>query len=307
MDRLRTPVALIVFKRPETTRRVFAAIANARPSRLLLIADGPRPDRLGESNLCDEVRRIISKVDWPCKVDTNFAVENMGCRRRMISGLNWVFSLVEEAIILEDDCLPDRSFFPYCSELLERYRDQRQVCFIEGFNSLESRFPFTFSYFFSLSTGIWGWATWRRAWQEYDEHIRSWPAVKEAGLLHLLFPDKKLVAYWTRVFDSMYRGTGPNTWDYQWLYTCWTRNWLSVLPGRNLVQNIGFGPEATHTASIDSDLKLPHGEMEFPLRHPPAILPWNSHAMDFQRSLFSPGIIKRIRRKWLVRSIGKHI
>ena len=118
MNRLETPVALIVFNRPEPTRRVFAAIAKARPSRLLLIADGPRPDRQRESNQCAEVRNIVSAVDWPCQVQADFADENMGCRRRVISGLDWVFSQVEEAIILEDDCVPDPSFFPFCSELL---------------------------------------------------------------------------------------------------------------------------------------------------------------------------------------------
>ncbi len=122
MKPLETPVALIVFNRPETTRRVFAAIAAARPARLLLIADGPRTDRPGEVERCDEVRKIVTSVDWPCEVLTNFAEENMGCRRRVVSGLNWVFSQVEEAIILEDDCVPDASFFPFCAEMLERYR-----------------------------------------------------------------------------------------------------------------------------------------------------------------------------------------
>lgn len=302
MNQLETPVALIVFNRPEQTHRVFDVIAKARPSRLMIIADGPRRDRQEEAERCAEVRQIVSKVDWPCELDLNLSDENLGCRRRVITGLNWVFSLVEEAIILEDDCLPDPSFFPFCSELLERYRDQHQIGFIAGFNPLEKKFPFEYSYFFSLVTGIWGWATWRRAWQEYDEHISNWPAIKEAGLLHLLFPDKKVVAYWSRVFDAMYHGTGPNTWDYQWLFTCWTRNWLSVLSGRNLVQNIGFGEEATHTTSIDSDLKLPPSQMKFPLRHPPAILPWNSHVMEIQELLFTPGLMRRIRRKWSAQS-----
>ena len=136
MSPLQTPVALIVFNRPEPTRRVFAAVAAARPSHLLLIADGPRADRPGEAERCDMVRKIVSAVDWPCKVDTKFAAENMGCRRRVISGLDWVFSLVEDAIILEDDCIPDQTFFPFCSELLDRYREKSQIGFIAGFNSL---------------------------------------------------------------------------------------------------------------------------------------------------------------------------
>ena len=129
---LDTPVALIVFNRPEATRRVFAAVAAARPSRLLIVADAPRTDRPGERQRCEEVLKIVSAVDWPCTVETNLASENLGCRRRVKSGLDWVFSLVEEAIILEDDCLPDPSFFPYCSQLLERYRDCGQVGIISG-------------------------------------------------------------------------------------------------------------------------------------------------------------------------------
>ncbi|MGB7547703.1 MAG: hypothetical protein WBM14_08135 [Terracidiphilus sp.] len=299
MNRLETPVTLMVFNRPETTRRVFAAVAAARPARLLLIADGSRADRCGEAERCEEVRKIVTAVDWPCQVETNFAGENMGCRQRVISGLNWVFSRVEEAIILEDDCLPDPSFFPYCSQLLDRYRDRPQIAFISGFNPLEKSFPLSFSYSYSLpmSFSIWGWATWRRAWQEYDEHMRGWPEVRQAGLLRHLFPDEKVVAYWTRIFDSMHQGTGANTWDYQWIYTCWTRNWLNILPARNLVQNLGFGPGATHTTVTYPDYDIPAGSVSFPLAVPPAITAWPAYAMQAQKRLYAPGILRRIRRK----------
>lgn len=301
MNQLETPVALIVFNRPETTRRVFAAIAAARPSRLLLIADGPRAGHPGEVERCELVREIVTAVDWPCWVETNFASENMGCDPRISSGLNWVFSLVEEAIILEDDCLPDPSFFPFCAELLERYRDQNQIGFVAGFNPLEKSFPFHYSYFYSLVTGCWGWATWRRAWQEYDEHLQSWPEVKEAGLLKLIFPDKKAVDYWSRIFDAMYQGTGPNTWDYHWVYTCWTRNWLSILPSKNLIQNIGFGAGATHTLTAAPGLTLPAAAVSFPLLHPPAIMAWPAHVMQLQYAFYSPSIPQRILRKLLSR------
>ncbi len=250
MNRLETPVALVVFNRPAATRRVFTAIASARPSRLLVIADGPRANREGERQLCNEVRSIVSAVDWPCQVQTDFADENMGCRRRVISGLDWVFSQYEEAIILEDDCMPDASFFPFCSELLERYRDKSQIGFIAGSNSLEKNFTLPYSYYYTQMTPIWGWATWRRAWQQYDESMRSWPEVKKAGLLEFLFPDKRVVAYWSNVFDNMYHGKGPNTWDYQWTYTCWTQNWLNILPAKNMIENIGFGADATHTPAL---------------------------------------------------------
>jgi hypothetical protein len=299
MNQLETPVALFVFNRPETTRQVFSAVAAARPARLFLIADGPRADRPGELKQCELVRKIITAVDWPCQVETSFASENMGCRRRVISGLNYVFSAVEHTIILEDDCVPDPSFFPFCAELLERHRNDPQIAYISGFNPLEKNFPFRFSYYYSQMANLWGWATWRRAWKEYDENIRTWPAVKEAGLLSLIFPDKKAVAYWSSIFDRMHQGTGPNTWDYQWVYVCWTRYWLSVVPRRNLIHNIGFGGDATHPQAPDLGLTLPAGAVDFPLKHPPAITAWPHQAIEVQRRFYTPNIPTRLRRKVL--------
>ena len=291
-----SPVVLIVFNRPGPTRRVFAAIAKARPSRLLLIADGPRPDHQGESNQCAEVRQIVSMVDWPCKVDTNFAIENMGCRKRVISGLNWVFSLVEEAIILEDDCLVDQSFFPYCTELLERYRENPQIGLIAGFN-YEGSFRHPYSYYFSSLVPIWGWATWRRSWQQYDERMEGWPEAKRSGLLMRLFPERKIVDYWENQFDQMHDGTGPNTWDYQWVLTCWSRNWLNILPTKNLIQNIGFGDSATHTIKPDPLADIRADKMGFPLRHPSEITHWQARTMRIQKSVFVHSLLRTIRRK----------
>jgi hypothetical protein len=303
MTQLETPVAMIVFRRPDVTRRVFATVAAARPKQLFLIADGPRADRPEEAARCEEVREIVTAVDWPCQVETNFAERNMGLRLRVVSGLNWVFSQVEDAIILEDDCLPDPSFFPFCSELLERHRDHQQIGLIGGFNPLEENFSLSFSYYYSLpiSLSIWGWATWRRAWREYDDGMQSWPAVKEAGLLNLLFPDKKVVAYWSRVFEGAYGGAGPSSWAYHWIYTCWMRNWLSIVPRRNLVRNIGFGPEATHTKGADLGYALPAGAISFPLQHPPAITAWTAYAMQAQKHFYARSIVERIRRRLILR------
>lgn len=291
------PVAFVAFNRPETTQYVFKAIATARPERLFLIADGPRADRAGEAELCAEVRRIMTSVDWPCKVQTNFADENIGCRRRIISGIDWVFEHVEEAIILEDDCVPDPTFFPYCTELLKRYRNTPQVAYISGFNPLERQLRGASSYYFSPVVCLWGWATWRRSWSQLDEHIRTWPAVKAAGVLEQLFPNERVVAYWSHIFDQMYDGTGPNTWDYQWVYSCWVRNWIAAFPARNLIQNIGFGTDATHTTAQDAQLALPASEMQFPLQHPPAIAAWHEHAMRMQTRYFAPSFLERVLRK----------
>jgi hypothetical protein len=304
MSGLTVPVAMIVFNRPETTRRVFASVAAARPERLFLIADGPRAGRAGEAERCEEVRRIMTAVDWPCEVKTNFAEKNMGCRRRVISGLDWVFEHVEEAIILEDDCLPDATFFPYCAELLERYRDSPQVAYISGFNPLEKEFSLSSSYYFSQVVNLWGWGTWRRSWRAMDEHIRSWPEVKALGVLSLIFPKARVARYWTSVFDRMHAGTGPSTWDYQFVYACWMRNGVGAFPARNLVQNIGFGADATHTTQQDSLVSARAGAMSFPLRHPAAVTAWPAHAMRMHEYLYAPSLAVRIWRK-LCRVLGR--
>lgn len=289
MDRQDTPVVFIVFNRPELTRRVFAAIAKARPSRLLVIADGPRTDRPGEADRCAEVRQIVSSVDWPCKVDTNFAAENMGCRRRVISGLNWVFSRVEEAIIFEDDCLPDPSFFPFCQELLQRYRGDSRIAAIAGTNLVERHINTPHSYYFSQLGGIWGWATWSSQWKSYDEILKDWPALREANALAEIFDRPRDIAYWTRIFDMMNEGRGPNTWDYQWIYANMFGNKLTVVPRANLIANIGFGDGATHTTGGADPRVLPKlRSIELPLQHPSALIASRSLDRHFMDLCFAP-------------------
>lgn len=276
-----TPVALFVFNRPDTTRRVFEAIAKVRPAKLLLTADGPRPGKAGEAEACQQVREIVTRVDWPCEVSTNFAESNLGCGERMISGLNWVFSLVEEAIILEDDCLPEASFFPFCQELLEKYRGDDRIAYISGCNLIEKYLHTSYSYYFSQIGGIWGWATWRSEWQRYDRHLTDWPKLRDEKILSEIFDEPKAVAYWTQIFDAMYENRGPNTWDYQWLFTCLKNNSLTAVPMVNLISNIGFGQGATHTTKEDTRFMLPAAAMEFPLKHPSSLIPLRS--MDRRR------------------------
>ncbi|MES2392705.1 MAG: glycosyltransferase family 2 protein, partial [Acidobacteriota bacterium] len=188
-------MALFVFNRPETTRRVFAAVAAVQPSRLLLIADGPRGDRGGDAEACARVREIVAEVGWPCEVSALFAETNMGCDARIVSGLDWVFSMVDEAIVLEDDCLPDASFFPFCEEMLERYRDDARVAAICGTNLVAESVKGEASYFFSQLGGNWGWATWRKEWERFDHTMDEWPALKRDGVLAEVFDDARMVAF----------------------------------------------------------------------------------------------------------------
>jgi hypothetical protein len=294
MFRWEAPVALFVFNRPAVTRRVFERIAAARPSRLLLIADGPRPDHAGEGERCQEVRKIISAVNWPCTLETNFSDANLGCRRRMISGLNWVFSLVEQAIILEDDCVPDPSFFRYCAELLERYRDHEEVGVISGHNPVARSIPSNDSYFFTRMVLIWGWATWRRTWEKYDEHMSGWPARGE--LLSTLWPDEQHQDYWTTGLESMYKGEGPDTWDYQLLFKSWEMHWLNIIPRTNLVENIGFGTDATHTRKRNPASAIPADGLRFPLHHPAEIRELPGFRQLLQREIYSPDLLTKVRQ-----------
>src|SRR5690606_22599342 len=171
--RVRHPVAFLVYKRPDCTREVFARIRAARPTRLFVIADGPK-DKPGEAEACREVRRIVSDVDWDCEVSIDAADVNLGLRRRVSGGLDWVFRQSETAIILEDDCIPSPSFFRFCDELLDRYRDEPRVMTICGSNYL-GRLDTDTSYVFTVRCALWGWATWRRAWETYDVDLASWP------------------------------------------------------------------------------------------------------------------------------------
>ena len=275
---LETPVVLIVFNRPALTRRVFERIAEARPRRLLVIADGPRADRKGEWELCQETRKIACAVTWKCELQTNFAAVNMGCRGRMVSGLNWAFEQVEEAIILEDDILPDPSFFPFCEEMLQRYRMDTRVSMVTGFNVGADAMRTPESYYFSQLTHIWGWATWRRAWKSYDEHLTKWPEVKRSGALRRVFPEPSALRYWTPILEGMYRGTGPNTWDYQWMFTNITAERMAIAPQVNLVQNLGFGADATHSTDPHGAPKVGVESLRFPLKHPPVVEP--AYALD---------------------------
>lgn len=259
-----TPVAFLIFNRPETTEQVFRAIAAARPATLLVIADGPRP-RDGEAELCCAARAVTEKIDWPCRVLRNYAEANMGCRNRVASGLDWVFSQVDRAIILEDDCLPHPAFFPFCEELLLRYENDTRVAHITGTNLQENRKVSEDSYYFSRIFHVWGWATWRRAWEKYDVDLAQWPQLREPVRSYL--GNEELFRIWSCKLDEVH-ARRLDTWDYQWALSCWASGALAIIPEVNLISNIGFGPGATHTTTRTDEAEIPRQEISFPLRHP---------------------------------------
>jgi hypothetical protein len=265
---LNTPVALIIFNRPDTTQKVFDEIAKARPPKLLVVGDGARSNRPGEAERVAAARAIIQQVNWPCEVLCNFSDRNLGCKARVSSGLDWVFEQVPEAIILEDDCLPDPSFFRFCEELLEKYREDRRVGMISGDNFQFGRKYNEDSYYFSKYIHIWGWATWRDRWVgTYDVNLSSWPHVRDSGGLAKLIENKKEAAVWTHIFNEVHLGK-IDTWDHQWAYANWVNGRCGILPTVNLISNIGFGADATHTVRTSHLASLPRYTVDFPLLHP---------------------------------------
>lgn len=299
-----TPVAFFIFNRPDTTARVFSQIARAAPSQLFLIADGPRQDRPTDADQCAATRRVVERINWPCRVRTNFAPGNMGCTRRMATGISWVFEQVDEAIILEDDCLPDPTFFRFCGDLLARYRHEPRVMQIGGFTIPLDRRTKAFSYYFSRFATNWGWATWRRAWQHYDLGVKEWPALRDTSWLLDIVEHPSIVASWVRMLDLAHRHE-LGTWDYQWVFACWRQRGLSIQPTVSMITNLGFGDRATHTRSTCHDPRadVTAAPMPFPLRHPERFAESPTADRMYKRYVMLPsasdqGFITRMYKKW---------
>jgi hypothetical protein len=262
------PIIFIIFNRPETTSQVFETIRAAKPRKLLVVADGPRSNRPDDAQKCAEARAIIDGVDWDCEVHRNFSETNLGCGRRASSGVTWAFELVDRGIILEDDTLPSASFFPYCADLLDRYESDERVMAVSGNNYLFGNAEVEDSYYFSIYPHMWGWATWRRAWAKYDLDMTRWPEIRDRRLFDQHFPTLIERYYWESIFQHVYDGN-IDTWDYQWFYSIWAHSGLCVHPARNLVRNLGFHPDATHTTNPDSVYcTLDAEELDLPLTHP---------------------------------------
>lgn len=296
---METPVVLIIFKRPDTTQKVLESIRQVKPSKLFVIADGPRKDRLGEEERCTAARSIIDGVNWDCEVIKNYSDTNLGCKIRVSTGLDWVFEQIEEAIILEDDCVPNISFFPYCEELLKYYRFDTRIMSISAKNIQPNRNSPKFSYYFSRYHHCWGWATWRRAWKYYDFEMSLWPEVKSSNVLNNILHDQRAVKYWQKTFQKTYEGK-VDAWDYRWTLACWLQSGLSILPSQNLVSNIGFGNEATNT--ITNSKNCPFANMNskeilFPLKHPPYVVRDNIADSFEQNNAFDPKLITRAKSK----------
>lgn len=278
---LQTAVLFLVFNRPDTTKQVFEAIRQVRPPRLYVAADGPRANREGESERVVLVRKIATAVDWPCEVKTLFRNENLGCKKAVSGGIDWFFENEEQGIILEDDCLPHSDFFNFCETLLKRYASDDRVWVITGDNFQDGQQRGDGSYYFSRYNHVWGWASWRRAWGKRDMEIKFWPKWKQSAEWEAWLPDNVERKYWSEIYDRMYRNE-IDTWDYPWTASVWVHGGLTATPNVNLVSNIGFGPDATHTTD-DSMMSRMKTSAILPLIDPSEI----THCLIADRYVFN--------------------
>jgi hypothetical protein len=270
---LNTPVLLIIFNRPKTTKQVFEAIRKVKPKQLFIAADGPRHEKIGEVERCQSARKIATDVDWECEVKTFFRNENVGCGRGPAEAITWFFENVEQGIILEDDCLPSSSFFRFCEELLERYKFDQRIHSIAGTNLLESWKRGDESYFFSMYSGIWGWATWKRSWMCFDYFVSKWQYKEVVDLYKQKISNPVERLHYITALDKTFKRDNVSWWDYQWIFSRIINSSIGIIPSVNLISNIGFGDDATHTFNTNSDFsKLVVSELDFPLQHPNAIL-----------------------------------
>lgn len=238
------PVVLVVFNRPDNTAIALAAIKKVQPAQLFIVADGPRHN--DERIKTDAVKQLLEVIDWPCEVFRNYATENMGCRMRLATGISWVFEQVEQAIILEDDCVPHPDFFIFCSAMLQKYQGVNEVMHISGNSFLPAHINLPHSYYFTNYTFVWGWATWRRAWQQYDLEMNEWENILPPAQLIKKLGNQYAAAYWKGCFSAA-NAISFDSWDYQWTYSVWKAGGIAIAPSKNLVSNNGFDHQATHT------------------------------------------------------------
>ena len=244
------PVLLIPFRRPEKIKCLIEALAKVRPKHIYILGDGPRPNNPEEAKLVAEARRIATDIPWPCTIHTHFKKTNVGLTPNVVEGIDWFFEQVEAGIIFEDDCIPDHSFFTFCAELLERYKDDERIMHISGNNFQQGRVYGDGSYYFSHYTHSWGWATWRRAWRHYHDAVAHFEEYDKTNRINELPFTHAARKFWIKLL----RNTA--IWDSRWLYTTWYCRGLSILPNQNLVSNIGFGADATHTIEITAQANL---------------------------------------------------
>ena len=289
-----TPILLISWCRPEKTLKIIERMKVIKPNKLYLASDGPiSNDKKNKKKVRLNRELLNDKINWLCEKRILYSDINQGCKYGVSNAINWFFENETEGIILEDDCLPHLDFFYFCRDLLKIYRDDKRIWSITGQNMQNNKTYGDGSYYFSKYSHCWGWASWRRCWEKYDRDIKSWPANKEINNLKNIFENKKEIKFWSRILDNLYYESRPDTWDYQWSYTCFINSGLTIVPNKNLIENIGFDQEATHTKENFIDLSIEDFSVFssglIPIKHPENIIQ-NKKADKYTKLICYSGI-----------------
>ena len=274
---------MIIYRRSETAVKVLDTIKKVKPNKLYLIADGPKTD--GEIVQCQKTRKAVeNKIDWNCEIEKIYSDTNLGCAHRVKTGIDAIFTKEDRVIILEDDTLPNISFFKFCEFCLNQYEDDESIYHISGCNFFPKSNSDRSSYYFTSIVNIWGWATWARAWEKYDIEMKSWQSQDKDAFLKHWCTTKQQLKDTRNMFDLHCKNLDPWTWDYQWVYSCWSNNGLSIMPVQNLVQNLGIGPNSTHT-------KYPIQQKPYPARMEELTFPLtnnsNTRDLEFERNYYN--------------------
>ncbi len=267
-----TPILFLTFNRFDTTCHVFREIKKLKPTKLYLASDGPRSGNLEDIDKIEKIRNyLVTNIDWKCDVNFLFRDVNLGCKIAVSSAISWFFQHEEEGIILEDDCLPDISFFKYCSVLLDKYRYNNMIAIISGDGRATLNLNLIDDYTFCKYPLIWGWATWKRVWDQYDVNIAKWPELK-GKILNRISHNADTRRFWRKNFNLVYDNK-IDTWDYQLVFLLILNNSYCITPKYNLIKNIGFGDDATHTKVLDSfSSNIDLASISNNLIHPPRIV-----------------------------------
>ena len=299
------PVLFTVFNRPEKTQQVFEAIRHAEPKQLFIAADGPRKTVATDGENCRLTRETVSEIDWDCKVNTLFREENSGGSGPGISSaINWFFDQVEEGIILEDDCIPNMSFFYFCQEMLKRYGDDKRIMHIGGSNFQFGRVRGDGTYYFSKAVNVWGWATWRRAWNHFEYDMSTFPMFIEQKMIENIYASRRIQDQYKRTFWNAYSNTWK-CWDRRWMYAVYTNHGLSIIPNKNLIANVGFGTGATaEYYENDRYINMPTEEIT-EIIHPTFVVPDRQADEYHHTKVFThPPLPQRVRTK--IKKLMKH-
>jgi hypothetical protein len=272
MKQFSTPILFIFFNKSETTLRVFEQIQKLKPRNLYLLVDGARDSKPGEKEIRQQLLdSVLAGITWECDLKTFIREKNYGLRLNLRQGLDWFFEQVEEGIVLEDDCVPEQSFFPFCEEMLEKYRHDNRIMHISGSNFMPKSWKCADSYFFTRTPHVWGWASWRRAWKLYEPYVESYPEFEKGKHVAQFSKHAWVQKFWSSIFARSY-SQELNSWAYPWTYSVWRNNGLCINPARNLIRNVGAATVGT-THTLQKDNELPTAQIEFPLKHPPLMLP----------------------------------